>query len=185
MRTITETIRLRKFDELTPEEQEKVISSNYDFNVNDDWWDMTYMDAENVGLKIEEFDLDRNRHCKISFMWSALQTAEQILKDHGEDCDTYKTAQEYMEERNRLIVEQCQYEADCLCSNKEDWEWEELMYYPEELYIEDIDNDFRRALQEDFASILQHEYDYLTSEEAIRESIEANEYEFTDNLKIY
>jgi len=32
---------------------------------------------------------------------------------------------------------------------------------------------------------LQHEHDYLTSEEAIIETIEANDYDFTANGDIY
>lgn len=90
MRTITETIRLRTFDELTPDEQQTVISQNYDINVYYEWWENIYDDAENVGLKITEFDLDRNRHCKISFIDSPLDVAQAIIKNHGKTTDTYK-----------------------------------------------------------------------------------------------
>lgn len=83
-----------------------------------------------------------------------------------------------------MTVEQGQEEADLFMWPGYLKDWDTIIeYYPEDIDTEDID--FRRALQEDYASILQQEYEYLTSEEAIRETIEANDYEFTDDLKIY
>jgi hypothetical protein len=58
-----------------------------------DWWQTTYEDAENMGLKITSFDLDRNRHAKGCFITNAMECAESILRDHGETCDTYIEAQ--------------------------------------------------------------------------------------------
>jgi hypothetical protein len=40
--------------------------------------------------------------------------------------------------------------------------------------------DFARTLLEDYRIILNKEYDYLTGDEAVEESIRANEYEFTE-----
>ena len=45
--------------------------------------------------------------------------------------------------------------------------------------------EFRRSILEDYRIILQTEFEYLTSEEAIVEIIEANEYEFTADGHIY
>ena len=47
----------------------------------------------------------------------------------------------------------------------------------EEKFLNDISNDYLK--------ILRDEYDYRTSKEAIIESIEANEYDFTENGKIH
>jgi hypothetical protein len=49
-----------------------------------------------------------------------------------------------------------------------------------EVDTEDIDANFLRSLLEDYRIMLQKEYEYLTSEETIIETIEANEYEFTE-----
>jgi len=57
MRTIETTVY--KFDELSDEAKQQSIENLYDLNVDYEWWDCTYEDAENIGLKISEFDLDR------------------------------------------------------------------------------------------------------------------------------
>lgn len=44
---------------------------------------------------------------------------------------------------------------------------------------EDNEEEFTKLLLEEYLSILRKEYEYLTSEEAIIDTIEANEYEFT------
>jgi len=43
------------------------------------------------------------------------------------------------------------------------------------------EDDFKHGLLEEYLSILQKEYDYLTSEESIIESIQCNEYDFDIN----
>lgn len=46
---------------------------------------------------------------------------------------------------------------------------------------DDIEEDFKKALLQDYLSMLQGEYDYQTSEEQVLESIRANEYLFTED----
>ena len=172
MRTI-ETV-VYKFDELSDEAKQKAIDKNLYLNVDEGWWDGTYEDATNTGLKITAFDLGRASYVKGKFTLPALDVAKAIIAEHGEQCGTYQTAKDYMAEYNRLVVEQCQEDADRLYSEfaaEIDLSWD--------IDTEDIDAEFLRSLCEDYRIILQNEYEYLTSEEAIIESIEANEYEFT------
>lgn len=56
-------------------------------------------------------------------------------------------------------------------------------FYGEEKTEENC-TEFVRALGEEFLIQLRREYEYLTSEESIIETIEANEYEFTEDGKI-
>jgi len=46
---------------------------------------------------------------------------------------------------------------------------------------DDLENEFKNNLLEEYANILQLECEYLQSEEAIKETIEANEYEFDED----
>ena len=173
MRTIETTVY--KFDELSDEAKQQSIENLYDLNVDYEWWDCTYEDAENIGLKISEFDLDRASYVKGSFVLQALDVAKAIIAEHGEQCGTYQTAKDYMAEHTRLVVEQCQEDADRLYSEfaiELDLSWD--------IDTEDIDAEFLRSLCEDYRIMLQNEYEYLTSEEAIIETIIANEYEFTE-----
>jgi hypothetical protein len=165
MKTIE--IKLYQFSELSEEAKEKAVENLSDINVDYEWWLSTYEDAETVKLKLTEFDLERNRHCKGEFMESPAETAELILTNHGKDCETYKTAKTFLAELNELTGKYPNIE-DC----------------PEDS-IEDLEDYFLKSLLEDYRIILSNEYDYLTSKAAIIETIEANEYDFTEDGKIY
>jgi len=90
MKTIE--VKIYSFDELSEEAQKKAINSHSDINVNSDWWESVYYDAKQTGLKITSFDLERNRHAKGNFILSACEVAQNILSNHGENCETFKTA---------------------------------------------------------------------------------------------
>ena len=159
------TITVYKFNELSDEAKENALNSLRDINVDHDWWDAVYDDAENIGLKITSFDLDRNRHAEGKFILPAYTVIQKILEDHGESCETYKTATQFK---------------DILTEEKE---YDEEGYVPVE--HEESEEEFLKSLLEDYSIMLQKEYEYLTSDEAIIETIEANEYDFTENGKLY
>jgi hypothetical protein len=168
MRTkITET-KVWKFDELTEEQKDKAIEKLYDVNVDYNWWESTYEDAANIGLKIEGFDIGRGAYCKGKFTLSAAEVAANIIRDHGEDCETYKTAQSFLNDINPLDVPDDDSDEFSV--------WEDKMLEREDEFLE--------SLLEDYRIILSKEFDYLTSREAIIETIKANEYEFDENGNI-
>jgi hypothetical protein len=160
--------KVYKFDELTDKAKEKAMENLYDLNVDYEWWDYMYEDAANVGLKLTSFDLDRNRHAKGEFTLSAAEVAANIIRDHGEQCETYKTAQAFLDEINSLTMPDD--------DSDEFSEWENKML--------ELEDEFLKSLLEDYSIMLQKEYDYQTSEEAIVETIQANEYEFTEDGKL-
>ena len=168
MRTETIKRKLYKFEELSEEAQEEAIERLYDINVDYEWWNFTYDDAERIGLKITAFDIDRGNYIKGKVTEDTRTMAELILKDHGSITDTYKLAHEYLEQL--YIWQSYDQEVD-------DYGYEEDI-------PEDIEEEFIRQLKEEYLSILRKEYEYLTSREAIIETIEANEYEFTVDGKL-
>jgi len=170
MKTIS--INLYSFSELSEESQEKVLNSLFDINTDHKWWESTYEDAANIGLKITSFDLDRSRHAEVGFTISAAEIAANILKNHGEGCETYKTAESFLEEHTPIF-------SDYMDEDSENYESSEL-----ENKLQDLESDFLSSLLEDYSLILQHEYEYLTSKEAILETIKANEYTFEENGKM-
>ena len=157
-----------KFEELSNDAKQKAIERLWDINVDYGWWENMYEDSERIGLKITSFDLDRNRHCKGQFMYSAAEVAANIIRDHGDMCETYKTAQNFLGEYNPIFAEYMDENSD----NYESRELEEKM--------QDIEEEFLNGLLEDYAILLQKEYEYLTSEEAIREAVNAIGREFTE-----
>lgn len=152
------------------EVKQAAIEKNWDINVDYEWWDGVYMDAETIGLKITGFDLDRNRYAKGNFMESARETAEAILKEHGTICDTYKLAGSFLSDRDKLIDE---------APKDKDGEFEDE--YELDGQLDDLEYEFRKELLEEYSIMLQREYEYRTSEEAILETLIANEYEFYED----
>ena len=167
MKTIK--IKIYEFSELSEEAKQKAISNLSDINVDDNWWRWTYEDAERIGLKITSFDLNRNRHCKGDFLINSLEVAQNILNEHGESCNTYKTAQNFLNCHAPIF-------ADYLNRESENYESSEL-----ENKLQDLEEDFLNDILEDYSIILQDESEYLQSDEAIVQTIEANEYFFDIN----
>lgn len=155
MRIETTTRTLYKFEELSKEAKEKAIESLYDLNVDHEWWDSVYDDAENIGLKITSFDIDHHE-IEGKFINTAIFTAEAIKKNHGESCETYKTAMEYFSEREKVI----NAERERLISNGENLS----EFNPNEVGMDEVDAKFLKSLLEDYLIMLRNEYDYLTSE---------------------
>lgn len=155
MRNITTTVY--KFQELTESVQQKILESNYEINVDCSWWEFVYEDAKNIGLEITAFNIDRGSYCEGELKKDPRSVMESILREHGENCKTYGTAKKYLSQLNKLDLdnENCD---------------EQLTSIAEE---------FTKELLENYLDILRKEYEYLTSEDAIRETIEINEYEFT------
>lgn len=167
MRTITTTIEAYEFEELTEKAKDKAIEKLYDINVSHDWWTMTYEDAERIGLKITGFDVDRGNCLTAKLTGTCEGMAERVIKEHGETCETYKLADAFLTERKKLIVD---------AVKDEDGEVDNYLLQDK---IDELEEEFSRAIKTAYLSILKGEYEYLTSRKAIEETIEANEYEFT------
>lgn len=163
VRIETITRNLYKYDELTEQQKQKALDRLYDLNTVCDWWEYIYSDAETVGCSIKEFDVGRGSFCALKLDKSGLDVAKLVKEHHGESCDTYKAAESYLVALEALKK-----------ATPDD----------EDLDSEDIDNDFRRALGECYLSMLRKEFEYLTSREAIEETIKANDYEFDENGKL-
>lgn len=172
MRTETTTRTLYTFDELSDEAKEKALEAYRDINVSFDWWEFIYDNAEIIGLKIDGFDLNRRRHATGKFIESAFDCASKIIKEHGEACETYKTAKVFLSDWAELVSKY----SDGINTEEvhEDNEWE----FDKE--SDELETEFLKFILEDYSIMLQNEYEYLYSDEAVQETIEANEYEFTE-----
>ena len=172
MRTVR--TKVFKFNELTDKAKQTAIENLYTINVDFDWWESTYEDAEQIGLKITSFDLDRNRHAKGMFLDNGINCAKLILESHGEMCETYKTAKSFLAE-----IEQIETNFESLDTSDFD------NIQEKEDAIQDAESDFLNSILEDYSIIMQNECEYLQSDEAIAETIIANDYEFTQDGKIF
>lgn len=171
----TKTIEIYEFNELSESAQDKAIDNIRTINNDYEWWDSIYEDAKDAGIILESFDLDRNRHAKGYFRHcdGGLDCAELIVKNHGETCETYKTATVYLKDRDKLIESapidaDGEYEDECALDNS----------------LDDLDTDFLQSILEDYSISLQGEYEYLGSKENLLEVIACNEYTFNVNGRL-
>jgi hypothetical protein len=167
MRTIE--IKAYQFAELSEKAQQKALQQMYEINVCYEWWDSIYEDAKNIGIKITSFDIGRASYCEGIFMLSANEVAQNILNEHGENCETYKTAEVFLKNWQPIFSEYMNENSDKYES------------YEAERELQEIEDDFLNCILEDYRIVLSKEYEYLTSEGAIIDTIEANEYEFTED----
>lgn len=157
MRTIK--INLYKFDELVVDAQQNAIEDNSLINVDYDWWNTTYDDAKSIDLEITSFALEHNKYAKGKFITDAKQCAEKIIEEHGDDCETTSLAVGYLAGYDNI-------------NNDE-----------EDETLEELDAEFLEALLSAYVDMLEKESEYLQTENAIRETLISNDYEFTKNGK--
>lgn len=175
---VTHTITLYKFNELSEEAQNNALSKLSDINVDHDWWDHIYEDAKTIGLKITGFHLE-HKIINGPLTEYLLDCCRLIRHNHGKDSDTFKTAKQYLQEYIQAFIKWKEENKD---DDNKDWKPADWLYefrYTDE--ADEITNEFRKALLQDYLIMLDIEYDYLTSEEAIKEAIEANEYLFHED----
>jgi len=154
-----------KFEELNDAAKQHAISENYDFNVDHDWWDGVYDDAATIGLKLTGFDLGRGRSITGDFTDSAEDVVKTIKENNGADCNTYKIADAFITELIPIkVTGQLTGDTDT-----------------EEEKTEEIIEQFKKDILDAYWKILQTDYDYLTSDKCIQESLIANEYDFDED----
>lgn len=171
MRIDTKETKVYPFDELSDTAQDSAVADLVDFIMDFEWWYSTYEDAATIGLKITEFDLGRGSFCRGNWTEYPEDAAQLILENHGKSCETYKDAWEF---QNAVSVQ-----GSIFMDRDDDKEFIESDQY------EELCRKFHQDILEDYRIMLQKEYEYQTSREVIIETIKANEYEFTENGKLY
>lgn len=172
MKTVTKEYKVFEYVELSDKAKQKALEQVCEWNIDLDWWDQVYEDAEQVGIKITSFDIDRGNNIEGSIITSVPEVIETILGNHGEQCETYKTAKRYQQALKTLGERPS--ESD---ENADDGKWEDER--------ENTDHEFLNDILEDYLVMLRRDYEYQTSKEALEETIEANELEFTEDGKIF
>lgn len=171
MRKIEQTVYT--FAELNDTAKERAREWYRSGALDYEWWDCLFDDAKEVGLKLTGFGLERDRHADGKFINGALECAHNIIDNHGVDTDTRKTAEAYLAERDGIVDNAPRDENG-------DFEDEREL----DGALDDCDDEFLRALLEDYGVMLQHEYEYLLSDAQVDESIESNGYEFDEDGRI-
>jgi hypothetical protein len=173
MRQETKVITYYQFSELSEQAKHKAVENLYDINVSFDWWENVYEDAKMVGIKITEFEIDRGAYCNGELMESMTDVCHKIIEGHGENCETHKTAKDFLRQWDELVAKYSDGINAQKVAEDNEGEFDDA--------ADELEKEFKKSILEDYRIILQEEYEYQTSEEAIIETIEANEYEFDED----
>lgn len=174
------TFKLYKFNELSDEVKEEVLDDNRYFQVEYfNWWEYVYEEAENIGLKIVGFDLDR-WYIRMKLKENMLSSIEEALNYFNKDSNEYKIAKGYYDEIMKL--KDSEEVKEYLRDNPEDDPYDAV--YNLNL-CEEFEDDYIKDMGEIFLSALDEELKYLTSDEAIIEMFETNDYEFFETGKVF
>jgi hypothetical protein len=177
MRQETKTFDIYEFKELDGIARDKVLAYFSDINVDYNWWEFTYIDASKVQMRISRFDIGRGNYVELEFMQFATDTANSIIDQHGEQCDTHKEAKEFLQKWDELVVIHSNgvNTSEVAEEKQEDFDHE----------AEILEGEFLEEMKNCYLTMLKNEYEFLTSEEAIIETIEANGYEFLEDGELY
>ncbi|MBT2560171.1 hypothetical protein J7E50_02910 [Pedobacter sp. ISL-68] len=166
-------LNLYPFAELSEDAREKALNDHRFINVDDAWWDSIYEDANQSGLKINGFEFDTGYYCNAEFTEDAIFCAGKILDAHGENTPTYQTALSFWTRRNGIVA------GSPKDQNAEFENVEEL-----DDLLDKAEDDFLTAIRWEYHSLLIREYNCQTSDTAITETLEANDYHFTADGKL-
>lgn len=163
-----------QYEELSDEAKEKAREWFARDYPDYEWWEGVYDYANTIGLTITSFDLGNRKDIQGYLKTSVQQSCEKILNEHGQNCNTYKLAEQWQaksEALDKALAEHRDDDADEERSRLEDEQGQN-------------EKEYEYALLQECFSILDKEYEYLTSDAQIEESIIANEYEFTEEGRI-
>lgn len=164
-RNVVKQFKVYSFNELPEAGKENALERLWDLNVDHEWYEFIYEDAKQIGAKISGFDLGRGQSIDLELTHNLYDVLQAILNDHGPDTDTHKLAAEYAK-------------AWAAIPRDDDGDQDRDA-------LEALETEFAHELGECYLVMLQREYDYLTSREAVIETIEANGYEFYEDGRIY
>ena len=185
MRNFTTEHTVYNFEELTPEAQQKAIENNYEINVDYYWYydEMLEDIAQEYGINLVWsdmcFDLDRGNYLYIdnhdhgrTGETSGIEQNITFLKRAGLDLRT-KDARELLDNGITLATKHYGggYGANYIETNYAD-----ISEKTDQMLQDTIDELCNRLLSQ-----LRQDYEWRTSEEAIREALIENEYEFYED----
>jgi len=152
-----ETTSIYQFSELSDSAKDKAIAELSDINVDGEYWfDHISEELLEYGAYLLEFDISRGT---IGIDFGDLRDfASKVMESHGNQTDTYILSMNFL---NDLLV---------ACS---------------EDTIEEASREYANAISQEYLKILRDTCEYATSDEAIIETIIANEYEFLESGKMY
>lgn len=157
---ITKTVNLYQYSELSEDAKENARQWWRKASQDDDWWDYVQDEAKETGVSIEAFDV-YYKTIEIELNETMPDIIAKINEIQGKESVLGKLAAEY-EAKIKAMPEEAETQ-----------EQEEA--------AEELENDFKIAIGEIYLRLLRDQMEYQESEEYIADTMEANEYTFTED----
>lgn len=195
-RTETITKTFYTFDELSDDAKQKAIADNYDWNIHDQWFECVYDDAKHIadliGLEIDRiyfsgFASQGDGAC-FEGSYSYRKNCVKLVTDYApQDTDLHNIVRDLVAVQKpsfyRLEAQTSHqgryYHSGCMFVNVSYWSDFDGYYSVSEKQSDGI-TEVMRDFADWIYSRLKSEYEYLTSDDAISESLIANDVEFTE-----
>lgn len=192
-----------KLSELTDDARAKALETLYDINVDYDWWEFSLEDIANwtletYGIEFEAehvcFDLDRGSQFYVDAKHDGSSHVARIwVKDYKKLGQVLRKSYQVKQASiNKLVNETASITIECKHYGGGDGtnyadlnDYDNLLSDGEYQKIEDGVNDILKEIEGEALSRLRKEQDYLTSEEAIVETIESNDYDFFEDGRMF
>ena len=177
------TTMVYSFNELSDDAKKRALNAFRDINVEYDWWDGAYdticTAGKLIGLDIDRINFDTDLYCIFNAEYEYVRGASAaVCKEFPQNTDLHKIASELQALQKRHF-----YSLSCAIAKGRSMNYYRCFRFGEDYECKDLGD-----IIDDFAHwarvLLRDEYKYLTSDEAVKETIEANEYEFTEEGKL-
>ena len=177
------TTMVYSFNELSEAAQERALNAFRCINVDFPWWWSTFdtiCTAGNLlGLDIDRIYFDTDLYCIFNADYEYVRGAVKAIQAEF----PRMTALHEVAQKLQVLQKRHFYSLSCAVTKGRTTNRYSCFRFGEDYECEDLGD-----IIDDFAHwariLLRDEYEYLTSDEAVKETIEANEYEFTECGKL-
>ena len=172
-------VTVYSFAELSETAQERALNAFRGINVEFNWWEDSYdtirTAGELLGLDIGQIHFDADLYCIFNADYEYVRGASAaVCKEFSWADDLCKVAKDLQDLQKRHF-----YSLSCAVTKGRSMNYYRCFRFGEDYECEDLGD-----IIDDFAHwariLLRDECEWLTSDEAVKEMIEANEYEFDE-----
>ena len=174
-------VTVYSFAELSETAQERAINELRDINVDFPWWWSTFDTIRTagklLGLDIDRIYFDTDLYCIFDASYEYVRGAVKAVQAEF----PRMTALHEVAQKLQVLQKRHFYSLSCNVASQRDTNSYQCFRFGEdyECDLGDILDDFAHWAR----ILLRDECEWLTSDEAVKEMIEANEYEFTEDGK--
>ena len=176
-------VTVYSFAELSDDAKERALNafrcSNVEFNWYEDTFDTIRTAGKLLGLEIDDIHFDTDLYCIFDAHYRYVRGASAaVCKGFSWADDLHKVAKDLQALQRRYF-----YSLSCAVTKGRSMNYYRCFRFGEDYECEDLGD-----ILDDFAHwariLLRDEYEWLTSDEAVKEIIIINEHEFTEDGKL-